>query len=290
MPELWPELVEQSSKSLKVNGKRANDLRGDAWLRNSISVWNDIRKDKEEAELSKSHPAIFPKMLVSRVLQSFTSSPEKKVLDPFMGSGSTILAAVREGKFGIGFDVYHKYIKLAEDRLRQTDAFSKGSNRANYQLIEDDASRIPTHLKKNSIDIVITSPPYWDILNQRRTADYKESKQYGNKSHDLANIHDYGKFIDSLAQIFQGIYDVLKPGKYCIVNVMDLRKKNRFFPYHSDLARRMEEVGYIFDDLIIWDRRSEYNNLRPLGFPSVFRINKIHEYLLILLKPKSTSN
>jgi len=289
MSELFPELVKPRLKSPKLNGKRANDLDGEAWLKNSISVWNDIRKDKEEAELSKNHPAIFPKMLVSRILQSFTTSADKKVLDPFMGSGSTILAAVKEGKVGIGFDIYTKYIRLTEDRLSQTEAFSKGSHRENFKLIEDDARQISKYLKRNSIDIVITSPPYWDILTQRRTADYKESKHYGDKSHDLANIHDYWEFIDSVTEIFQAVYDVLKPGKYCIVNVMDLRKKDKFFPYHSDLAKRMEEVGYIWDDLIIWDRRSEYNNLRPLGYPSVFRINKIHEYLLIFLKPKSTS-
>ena len=68
---------------------------------------------------------------------------------------------------------------------------------------------------------------------------------------------------------------------------MDLRKKERFFPLHSDLARKMEESGWIYDDIIIWDRRQEYNNLRPLGYPFVFRINKIHEYLLLFKKPKT---
>ncbi len=84
--------------------------------------------------------------------------------------------------------------------------------------------------------------------------------------------------------MFTGVLQVLKPGKYCIVNVMDIRKKDRFYPLHADLARRMEEVGFIFDDLIIWDRRQEYNNLRTLGYPAVFRLNRIHEFLLIFKK------
>jgi len=53
------------------------------------------------------------------------------------------------------------------------------------------------------------------------------------------------------------------------------------------LARKMEEIGFVFDDLIIWDRRHEYNNMRPLGYPYVFRINKAHEYILIFQKPSS---
>lgn len=48
----------------------------------------------------------------------------------------------------------------------------------------------------------------------------------------------------------------------------------------------MEHIGFIYDDLIIWDRRHEYNNLKPLGYPAVFRINKIHEYILIFKKPE----
>ena len=56
---------------------------------------------------------------------------------------------------------------------------------------------------------------------------------------------------------------------------------------HADLATRMQEVGFLFDDIIIWDRKRDYNNLRPLGYPSVFRINKVHEYILIFQKPAS---
>jgi hypothetical protein len=73
------------------------------------------------------------------------------------------------------------------------------------------------------------------------------------------------------------------------VNVMDLRKQSQFYPLHSDLAARLSEAGrerrFIYDDLIVWDRRADYNNLRPLGYPAVFRINKVHEFLLIFRKP-----
>ena len=65
---------------------------------------------------------------------------------------------------------------------------------------------------------------------------------------------------------------------------MGIRKKNKFYPFHSDLATMMQTIGYIYDDLIIWDRQAEYNNMRPLGYPSKFIINKVHEYLLIFIK------
>jgi hypothetical protein len=100
----------------------------------------------------------------------------------------------------------------------------------------------------------------------------------------LGQIQEYGNFISALGDIFANVLAVLKPEKYCLVNVMDLRKQHRFYPLHSDLAKELEARGFVWDDVVIWDRRHEYNNMRPLGYPSVFRINKAHEYLLIFQK------
>ena len=133
--------------------------------------------------------------------------------------------------------------------------------------------------------MVITSPPYWDILSQKRSADGKDVRDYGDEHRDLGKIADYQEFLSELSGVFSLMLEVLKPGKYCVVNVMDLRKKSAFYPFHSDLAVKLQSIGFIFDDLLIWDRRHEYNNMRPLGYPSVFRVNKCHEYLLIFKKP-----
>jgi DNA modification methylase len=129
--------------------------------------------------------------------------------------------------------------------------------------------------------MVITSPPYWNILSQKRTADLKNIRDYGDTTNDLAKVSSYQDFLSQLSDVFKQVFAVMKPRAYSIVVVMDLRKKNKFYPFHSDVARVMEEIGFIYDDLIIWDRRHEYNSLRPLGYPAVFRINKVHEYLLI---------
>jgi DNA modification methylase len=58
------------------NEKRANYLSGRDWKRYSISVWNDIRKTKDEARLK--HPAMFPKMLVERLIECFTTDKSEK--------------------------------------------------------------------------------------------------------------------------------------------------------------------------------------------------------------------
>jgi len=264
--------------------RRANGLDGAAWTRYSISVWSDIRKTPEE--MRWNHPAMFPSALVERLIDCFTTSNDEYILDPFLGSGSTILAADRNQKTGIGLEISEQYIELARNRLAQSALFGVQKN---HQLIRDDASNLLAHVAPGAIDLCVTSPPYWDILSQKRTADYKAIRDYDNSGNDLSRISDYQQFLEALARIFGLVLQALKPGKYCIVNVMDLRKKDAFFPFHADLAQKLGAAGWIYDDVIIWDRRLEYNNLRPLGYPFVFRVNKTHEYLLIFKKPPESA-
>ena len=139
-------------------------------------------------------------------------------------------------------------------------------------------------IEKESIQLTITSPPYWDILNQKRTADYKEVRNYGNSNTDLGNINSYNGFLDALRNVFLQVYSVTKKAGFCCIILMDLRKKDKFFPFHLDTIQFMNEIGFTLEDIIIWDRRQEYNNLRPLGYPYVFRINKVHEFILIFKK------
>jgi len=260
------------------NGTRANQLDGSEWTRFSISVWRDIRKTSEESNLH--HPAMFPTMLTTRLIRCFAGSDDSRVLDPFMGSGSTLVSALQLGKEGIGFEVNPTYVKLAESRLMQRPL----SGHIEPRIFNESADNLATRLGASSIDLCITSPPYWDILSQKRTADYKEIRDYGDADGDVSRTSSYDAFLDRLETIFRQVMHVLRGDRYCIVNVMDIRKKDRFYPFHADLAHRMQKIGFEWDDLIIWDRRDEYNNLRSLGYPYVFRLNKVHEFLLIFRK------
>ena len=287
-PNLLIPLEEKSGKS-RDDKKRANQLSGSDWVKYSMSIWSDIRKNKEEMQLS--HPAMFPEMLIRRLITCYTNEDDKTILDPFMGSGSTILAAYKLGKLGIGIEISDEYINIARKRLQQVEHTLDFTN-VKYQepkLILGDARSI-SNIIDCEIDICITSPPYWNILEQKRTADGKSIRNYGGLEPDLGKIKDYNNFLHELNHVWKGIFNLLKPGGYLIINVMDIRKKNRFYSFHSDLIKRITTLNYPsfdLDDIIIWNRQSEYNNLRPLGYPYKFRINKIHEYILVFEKPKS---
>ncbi len=246
---------------------------------------------------------MFPIELVKKLIDCFVYIDKDKrtplIFDPFVGSGTTLLAAVDKKTNGLGFELKEDYYQLANERLavrKNWIRIEKFVDAKNYYGVDSklslrlgDARVLCEELASAFLDLTITSPPYWDILNRRRTADSKERRFYSKDPLDLGNIDDYSLFLEQQKILFTHIYRATRPKGYLIVIVMDIRKKNQFYPFHMDLAHEIQGAGFNLDDIIIWDRGNEYNNLRPLGYPHVFRINKIHEYILIFQRISNQS-
>jgi site-specific DNA-methyltransferase (adenine-specific) len=81
----------------------------DAWMR---PVWSDIRG----ASLRNGHPAPFPVELAERIIRMFSFAGDV-VLDPFVGSGSTAVAAMRAGRSSISVEVEDAYVAMAATRI-----------------------------------------------------------------------------------------------------------------------------------------------------------------------------
>lgn len=264
--------------------EKMNNLSGKEWLNYSFSIWRDIRKSKEENVLK--HPALFPAQLIERFIAIYTKDEGETILDPFLGAGTTLIACRNLSRRGIGCELSEKYAALARERLEkhQKELFDKDKLEFEQRILVGDNREALKQLESESVDLSVSSPPYWDILNQKRTADYKEIRQYSDSETDIGNIADYEKYLESLRQVYAEVYRVLKPNKRCVINVMDLRKKDKFFPLHMDVSRILTEVGFELEDFLIWDRQHEYNNMKTLGFPWVFRVNKVHEFLCVFWK------
>lgn len=257
--------------------RRKTALDGKTWARYSISIWSDLNRTPEERRLG--HPAMFPLALPSRLIEIFTLSGDL-VLDPFAGTGSTVIAAARLDRRGLGLEVNPAFSAVALERLNNIP-----TARDLARIYCVDARRVGEFTPASSVRLCVTSPPYWNILSRPRSADHRPTRDYSGTKGDLSRINDYQEFIAALGDVFTAVRTVLVPGGYCVLNVMDLRKKAKFYPLHMDVCRELESRGYILDDIIIWDRHADYNRLRPLGYPYVFRINKVHEFLLIFRRP-----
>ena len=264
-----------------ILANRLNDLDGKTWLQYSFSIWRDIKKGP--IDLNGEHPASFPVELPARLIRMFTHKGDT-VIDPFMGSGSTMVASLLEGRNGIGVELSKEFYDFSRNRLDNLTLERIGNPEISIKMFNDSVLNLSKIMERETVDLCVTSPPYWDILNMRRSADRKISVNYSNSSDDLGNISDYETFLNQLGSAFSEVDAALKPGAHCAIVVMDIRKGGNFYPFHSDVSKIMMNLNYQMNDVIIWDRQREYNNMRPLGYPYSFIINKVHEYILLFRK------
>ena len=123
----------------KIEAKLADARRrgkDDAWIAESIarSVWAQGAQGADESqsiwsmttETGVDHPAPFPEELPRRLMLLYTE-PGDVVLDPFMGSGSTAVAAVLEGRHYVGYEISAEYCRIAEERVKQASCERKNA-------------------------------------------------------------------------------------------------------------------------------------------------------------------
>jgi len=280
---------EENTKKIDPRNK-LNELTSTEWLPETISVWNQkgLGAKHPDTEIERQHPAPFSFTDVSRIIRFFTKRGDT-VLDPFVGVGSTLKACALEGRNGIGFELNPKYVELTEKRLscEIDDLFSSLTKQ---EVMNGDAKELVKKLPDNSIDLVVTSPPYWNILHKEDHKAEQERKKhdldtrYSDDERDLGNIHSYTDFIVQLAYIFGKCAKPLKHKKYMVIVVSDFRDKSRFVMFHADLAYALEKFKLELRGIKVLYQR--HKRVFPYGYPYAYVPNIHHQYILILQNMK----
>jgi site-specific DNA-methyltransferase (adenine-specific) len=99
----------------KTSGSRQSDMSKEEFMEWTNGLWTFPGESKKRI----GHPAPFPIELPRRCIKLFSYVGDT-VLDPFMGSGTTLLAAHLNKRKGVGIEVDEGYCKLAKDRLDQS--------------------------------------------------------------------------------------------------------------------------------------------------------------------------
>jgi len=271
-----------------------NGLTPKEWTRLSKSVWpaREVSSPREWYHLE--HGATFSVALAERVIKIYSKKGDL-VLDPFVGVGTTLVAARNLGRRGIGIELYDKFVKIAKMLLSQKTLI----NSPEQTVICGDCRDLLKWVEPNSVQLMLTSPPYANFIHRSvedRRKTHKKSwlvqknlsvvKPYGDDPRDFGNL-PYDVFLQEIKELMKKLFVVTKPGGYNVWVVKDHRDPQGgrpLIPVHSDFARIGEEVGFIYHDLIIWDQ-NEQRNLVLLGYPSVFYVNINHTFLVVLRKP-----
>ena len=284
-----PSEVEEKAKVDPRNN--LNDLTAKEWIVETISVWNQrgLGAGHPDAKIERQHPAPFSFTDISRLIRFFTKRGQV-VLDPFVGVGSTLKACALEGRQGIGIELNPTFVELARERIH-TEVRDLFSTSEEQNVIEGDArDRLPD-IAEESVDFIVTSPPYWAILKKE---DHKVRQErianglptdYGEDPRDLGQIGDYEDFLAELTAIFSECQRVLKRGKFMAVVVSDFRDKSRYVMFHSDLAQALETIGLEMKGLKVLHQR--HKKVYPYGYPYSYVPNIHHQYILILQRPKA---
>jgi len=143
-------------------------------------------------------------------------------------------------------------------------------------------------LDPSSIDLIVTSPPYWGILNKK--PDHKVQvrvdaglrSKYGDDPGDLANIADYDEFVEILSDTLMNCGKALKHRGYLALIVGDFRHGKRYYPFHADIARGLESRGYVLQAMNVLYQR--HKRVFPYGYPYAYVPNVHHQNIVILRK------
>ncbi|MCM8766656.1 MAG: site-specific DNA-methyltransferase [Candidatus Omnitrophica bacterium] len=263
------------------------------WVKGQVAIW-EFYYEKRDIRDKEIHPAVFPIGLPKKCIEIFTHKGEL-VLDPFVGIGTTLIAARDMERNGVGFDLNPKYIEFAKKRLEETPRIFQDNTK--QILICDDALNIPKYLKENTASLIVTSPPYATLLLRERLNKslrcdlranryYKKIQQYSFNSRDLGTMPPK-EFAKALGEIFKEILPILRPKRHCIINLNDLWENNKRYPTHCYVIEEMEKVGYELRNIIIWDKRNLVNKVGIFGYPSNYiTLSTTFEYILDFWKPK----
>jgi DNA modification methylase len=252
--------------------KEKSKLSKEEWRAYTKSVWTIANVSHE------IHPAMFPPEIPKRLIRLFSLYGET-VFDPFCGVGTTGIVALQNGRRFIGCDINPQYVAIARKSLLKL-----GQTDFDVRTRDCLAPRVVTNA---SVDLIITSPPYWNKAD------------YGNSKKNLGSISNYGHFLANMRIAFGRCFEALKPGRrMCVItaNVNQYTQDGLLtFPLAADYISICGKLGFRLVNEIVWSKDGtggkwgSYGKQRPIfgsyPYPPNFYFKNVHEYILIFRKP-----
>jgi len=285
----------ETKKTVKAGLYDLNNLTGSEWTLHgkSVQAFNGAITEKR-----KKHGAAYPLSLAKHFIEIYSKEGDI-ILDPFAGVGTTLDAANLLKRNSLGVELNPEFIKLFNKGIDIKD----GIQNFDYQrtVFQGSALNIGEFVPKNSVDFILTSPPYSNLLNKIREnfadKDYennpyknqsrKLAKPYSVSEEDLGNL-SYENYLIEMKKLFGSLFNIAKEGAYNVWVVRDYRDLDNNLPYinlHGDLTKVAANAGWVMWDLIIWDQSNQRKLVRLGGNKSRrYYFNIGHSFILVFRK------
>lgn len=138
-------------------------------------------------------------------------------------------------------------------------------------------------LADNSVDLTVTSPPYWNAI------DYDAHALDASQNYRPRQEQDYAQYLEFLKRVFAETYRVTKPGSHCAIVIGTVLLKGKHVPVPYHVSGLMEEIGWEFHQDIIWAKVT--GGVKRAGatiqnpYPGYYYPNLMLEYILLFHKP-----
>ena len=287
-----------------------NELSGEEWLYFTKSVWTTSYPSELGHARRKAHGANKPPRLMARLIEFFSRGGEL-VLDPFAGTGGTLLGAAiaRRPRRALGIELDARWAAIYREVVTEATAARDGAglqladlgdrdpggprafDASGCELRIGDALTILPTLAGGSVDFVATDPPY-NVQLPMTMAGGRLAEAHANRRTDyamvsadpadLANQPSYEGYLERMTEVFSELERILRASRYCVVIVRDAYQDGRYRFTGADLSERAASVGLLPKGDLIWYQAG--TRLRPYGYPRSFVPNIAHQHLLVLRK------
>jgi DNA modification methylase len=138
-------------------------------------------------------------------------------------------------------------------------------------------------LADNSVDLTVTSPPYWNAI------DYDAHARNSKQNYRPRQEEAYDAYLEFLKRVFTETYRVHKPGSHCAIVIGTVLLKGKHVPVPYHVTRLMEDIGWEFHQDVIWAKVT--GGVKRAGatiqnpYPGYYYPNLMLEYILIFRKP-----
>jgi DNA modification methylase len=245
--------------------KQYKSLGPDNFELNTNTVWSFKERGSwatHDAKYRGNWSPFIPRNIILRY-----SKEGDLILDPFVGSGTTLVEAKILHRNAIGIDINPHALMITKEHLKFN--CEKPGEICFYQ---GDA-RYLQEIKNDSIDLIAGHPPYANIIQYSKDIE-------GDLSHLKVP-----EFIQEMRKVANVCFRVLKKGKFCAILIGDTRQKGCVIPIGFQLMQQFQNIGFTLKEIII----KEQHNCKATGY---WKTNSIkynflllaHEYLFVFRK------